>query len=309
MMVTCVEFSQHLSEYAADPETLPESLRVRLDAHVDACGHCQRLLDDVSARLYRDLFEQYVRFPLPISGFSFRRENEQGFKEYKHNATDIVFVLVPGGTFSMGGSQEEHRLAREQSPVPSDRLGHLLRTETPIREVTNRSFLIAKFAVSQSEWQNVMGTEPSAFKGGNRPVERVSWRDCRQFCSETGLDFPTEVQWEYACRGGRSTAFAFGNAVSPDQVAFDRRETVPVDAFEPNVLGLFNMHGNTWEWVSDHYQYSYVSTDRSSSGSLGRTIRGGCYLFDQFGCRSATRGRDTEDYATSLNGFRPALTL
>ncbi len=114
-------------------------------------------------------------------------KNEQGYPEYQHRGTGIVFVGLPGGTFDMGSPETESGRQPDEGPV---------------HKVTLSPFLIAKHEVSQTEWKKVMGVNPSKSKGDTLPVGQVSWEDCQEFCKKTGLSFPTEAQWEYACRAG-----------------------------------------------------------------------------------------------------------
>ena len=195
--------------------------------------------------------------------YEFRRafeslgKNEQGLPEYRHRNTGIEFVSLPGGTFLMGSPGTEARR---------------METEGPAHEVRLSAFLIAKYEVTQELWQKVMGRTPSRFKGQNRPVERVSWNDCQEFCKRSGLSLPTEAQWEYACRAGTQTPFWFGATTTTDQVNHDgsvpygggtkgtsRGTTLPVDALEPNGFGLYNMHGNVWEWCVDSFDVNSYS--------------------------------------------------
>ncbi len=151
--------------------------------------------------------------------------NDQGYPEYRHRQTGIVFVGLPGGTFEMGS--------------PGSEAGRM-DWEGPVHKVTVSPFLIAKYEVSQAEWGKVMGVNPFRFKGDTLPVEQVSWDDCQEFCTKTGLSLPTEAQWEYTCRAGTSGPFG-GTRVLDDMGWYrDNRggRTHPVGEKSPNDFGL-----------------------------------------------------------------------
>jgi len=158
-------------------------------------------------------------------------------QEYKHNATGMEFVLIPGGTFTMGSPGGE-------AGRDSD--------EGPQHQVTLSPYLMSKTEVTQAVWERVMGSNPSYFKGPDRPVEEVSWNDCVSFCEKTGLALPTEAQWEFAARSGTQSAYYFGNDSSSlgNYAWYDGNssgETHPVAQKQPNAYGLYDMAGNVWE--------------------------------------------------------------
>ena len=211
------------------------------------------------------------------------------------------FVGIPGGTFLMG------------SP---DGIGESI--EHPQHQVTLAPFYMGKYPVTQAQWQAVMGNNPSKFKGAERPVEQVAWNQCQEFVkklnahpplsplnkggSQGGWVFrlPTEAEWEYACRAGTETAYSFGDDPVPlgDYGWFDGNsggETHPVGQKQPNAFGLYDLHGNVWEWVADtwHDNYDGAPTDGSVWGNLGdgkaKVLRGGGYFNNPIPCRSAYR--------------------
>lgn len=228
--------------------------------------------------------------------------NTQGYREYRHRATGIVFVRLPGGRSLLG------------SPAGEEWRGT---DEGPLREVGLSPFLIAKFETTQAQWQDVTGGNPAHFQGrqapdvdsGVLPVERVSWDDCQAFCESTGLCLPTEEQWEYACRAGTETPFSVGESITAEQANYNgnpwpsfaatkenRQRTLPVGSFPANPFGLHDMHGNVGEWCTDTYDgrpgvgsaAQREGTERRSDPTL-RVVRGGGW--DSFGadCRSAGR--------------------
>ncbi len=223
--------------------------------------------------------------------------NEQGYPEYRHRETGIVMVRVPGGTFQMGSPETE--IDHEEN-------------EGPVHDVRLSPFLVAKYEVTQKQWEKVMGSRPSGLTGDDLPIDNVLWEECKEFCERTGLALPTEAQWEYACRAETTTPFFFGENITPDQINHGRKATVPVDSFRPNAFGLHQMHGNVWELCRDIFDHEYYAkpdaTEKDplcASGSNLRVVRGGSW-YDSAGlCRSAYRGRWNPSNRSNL-GFRPA---
>jgi formylglycine-generating enzyme required for sulfatase activity len=234
-------------------------------------------------------------------------QNEQGLPEYRHRATGIVMVLLPGGTFHMG-AQKEDPSGPNYDPEAEE-------NEGPVHEVTLRPFLIAKCELTQAEWKSVMGSNPSHFKGDDLPVETISWDDIQRFEARTGLSLPTEAQWEYACRGGSSTPIA-GTGKLDDMGWYDENggsTTHPVGKKAPNGFGLHDNQGNVWEWCEDVYDEDFYKkpeareTDPCSvAGSEDRVFRGGSWSLDAGLCRSSYRFRDGPEYRDRNLGFRPS---
>jgi formylglycine-generating enzyme required for sulfatase activity len=200
--------------------------------------------------------------------------------------------------------------------------------EHPQHRVTTRSFYIGKYEVTQAQYRAVMGTNPSGFKGDNLPVEQISWNDAQEFCRKlsqmSGREYrlPSEAEWEYACRGGTTTAFAFGDSLSSEQANFEGdapyggaakgvwlEKTTPVGSFQPNAFGLYDMHGNVEEWCEDwhHDNYNGAPTDGSARRSGGRgyrVLRGGSYLSPGRGLRSAYPSSSVPSAHIDSVGFR-----
>jgi formylglycine-generating enzyme required for sulfatase activity len=225
-------------------------------------------------------------------------------------ATEVALELVeiPGGTFVMGSPDAEEG-------------GHP--DERPQHSVTVSPFQIGKFPVTQAQWRVVAGwpkvhqeiaAEPSSFKGDERPVEQVSWKDAVEFCSrlshKSGKSYrlPSEAEWEYACRAGTETPFAFGETITLEFVNYDgnhpyggarkglcREQTIPVGSLgAANRFGLYDMHGNVWEWCRDAWHKSYngaPSDGRAweAGGEPYRVLRGGSWLHYANVCRSGFR--------------------
>ena len=215
-------------------------------------------------------------------------------------------VYVEGGTFTMGATSEQG------SEAESD--------EKPAHQVTLSSFSIGKYEVTQEEWEAVMGSNPSSFKGMKLPVEQVSWNDCQDFIRKlnqlTGKHFrlPTEAEWEYAARGGsksRGYKYAGGNDIGSVAwyYGYSGSKTHEVGQKQPNELGLYDMSGNVHEWCQDWYG-SYSGTSQtnptgSSSGSI-RVIRGGSWFFNARNCRVSNRNDYSPDSRDGNLGLRLA---
>ena len=160
-----------------------------------------------------------------------------------------------------------------------------------------------------------MGTNPSRFEGTHNPIEGVSWQDCKNFCEKSGLKLPSEAQWEYACRAGSTDTFA-GTSRLDDMGWYLKnsgRRTHPVGQKKPNGFGLYDMHGNVWEWCEDVMDWQFYEKTESrgknpvcSHGEGGRVFRGGSFTYNAFHCRASTRAGGNPTPDDSYIGFRPA---
>lgn len=216
-------------------------------------------------------------------------------------------VYVEGGTFTMGATPEQGSDASYG--------------EKPTHQVTLSSFSIGKYEVTQEEWQAVMGSNPSQFKGAKRPVEIVSWNDCQEFIRKlnqmTGKHFrlPTEAEWEYAARGGkRSNGYKYAGSNSLGNVAWYRdnsgSKTHPVGQKSPNELGLYDMSGNVWEWCQDWYGSYSSNAQRNPAGATSgsnRVNRGGSWIDGAGDGRSSGRYINTPSDKRGSLGLRLAL--
>ncbi|BAY27396.1 hypothetical protein NIES2100_72200 [Calothrix sp. NIES-2100] len=246
----------------------------------------------------------------------------------------LEMVEIPGGTFWMGASN------KEQDSSDSER---------PIHEVTVPTFFMGKYTITQEQWEKVAGflpkinrylePKPSRFKGHDRlPVESISWYDAVEFCdrlsqyTRNSYRLPSEAEWEYACRAGTTTPFHFGETITSELANYNatktygagvkgtyRKETTEVGSFKvANAFGLYDMHGNLWEWCLDdwHSNYEGAPTDSSAwfndNNNLSQKqgialLRGGSWIVVPNGCRSASRLYlywAVRDYVFSFVGFR-----
>jgi formylglycine-generating enzyme required for sulfatase activity len=216
------------------------------------------------------------------------------------NSIGMEFVLIAAGTFLMGSDDGEN-------------------LEQPVHQVTiSQPFYLGRYAVTQEQWVMVIGANRSDFTGDrNRPVEYVSWEDVQDFiqrlnAKERGAIYrlPTEAEWEYACRAGSKTAYSFGDDTRQlREYAWygENSGTHPVGRKWPNAWGLYDMHGNVWEWVQDWYgKYapeSVTDPQGPTSGSY-RVIRGGSWGAGAGYCRSAYRGHGAPGTRAADLGFR-----
>jgi formylglycine-generating enzyme required for sulfatase activity len=239
-----------------------------------------------------------------------RNASAKYFTEDLGNGVTLEMVEILGGTFIMGSPKSEAKRGSNEGPQ---------------HQVTVPSFYMGKYELTQVQYEAIIGTNPSNFKGDNRPVERVSWNNAVEFCKKlsqkTGKKYrlPSEAEWEYACRAGTTTPFYFGESITPDLVNYDgnytyasapkgkyRRQTTDVGTFPPNSFGLYDMHGNVWEWCQDDYKNDYINapTDGSALTSPSRSaklLRGGSWFLIPVYCRSAFRSYyDLDDFI----GFR-----
>jgi uncharacterized protein (TIGR02996 family) len=224
----------------------------------------------------------------------------------------MTFAWVPPGSFLMGSpEQEEGRQANE----------------TLHRVTLTKGFWLGTHLVIQAQWRRVMGKNPSCFKGEGHPVDSVSWDDCQEFCrkleeaTQHRFRLPTEAEWEYSCRAGTTTPFFLGQTLSTDQANYNgnytygggakgayRQKTRPVGSFPANAFGLYDMHGNLWEWCQDGYADYNIKDieDPQNDSSVARVLRGGSWRARPSWCRSASRGCNAPSYRHFYLGCRVA---
>ncbi|MHC5718845.1 MAG: SUMF1/EgtB/PvdO family nonheme iron enzyme, partial [Nostoc sp.] len=243
-----------------------------------------------------------------------RDANKQAkfFKEDLGNGITLDMVEILGGSFNMGSPSGENGRTE---------------VEEPRHAVNVPAFFIGKFEVTQEQYQQIMmGSNPSYFKGAKRPVEQVSWNNAVDFCNKLSQKagrkyrLPTEAEWEYACRAGTTTPFYFGETITPELVNYNgnwtyasapkgkyRQQTTEVGSFPPNAFGLYDMHGNVWEWCQDTWHDSYKGAPSDGSAWIDndnqiRLRRGGSWKNDPKHCRSADRDRHAG--GSDIVGFR-----
>jgi formylglycine-generating enzyme required for sulfatase activity len=264
------------------------------------------------------------------------RQVHQGqfFTEALNESTGLDMMLIPGGTFEMGQiAAEKAELIRLMG---DEYYQEYLTSELPRHSVSVPLFFMGKYPVTQAQWRAVaayqpvdqrleLKPDPSNFKGDNRPVEQVGWQDAEEFCQRlsamTGRTYrlPSEAEWEYACRAGTTTPFHFGETLSDELANYCaqdreingtfykgtygrgilgqyREATTEVGKFPANSFGLYDMHGNVWEWCEDDWHDNYEGAARDGSAWLEqdrlktrKLVRGGSWYNVPRGCRSASR--------------------
>ncbi|NEO27622.1 MAG: formylglycine-generating enzyme family protein, partial [Kamptonema sp. SIO4C4] len=283
-------------------------------------------------------------------------ERKQGkaefFAEALGNGVQLEMVAIPAGQFMMGAPESEEGSQDD---------------ERPQHQVTVPSFFMGKTPITQAQWRQVasfpkvqrdLDPDPSHFKGDDRPVEKVSWYDALEFCArlsqQTGQNYrlPSEAEWEYACRAGTTTPFYFGATITTDLANYRgtdwtndegktypsfygngprgeyREETTSVGTFPPNAFGLYDLHGNVWEWCADPWHDNY--NDAPQDGRVwdkndnryqnlsdhlaeflkderNHILRGGSWYLIPVNCRSANRYDYVPGSLSDDVGFRVAL--
>ena len=217
----------------------------------------------------------------------------------------LRMAYCPAGSFTMGSPASEKDRSSDEDQVQ-------VRISKP--------FWLGKTEITQAQWRAVMGENPSFFKGDDLPAESVSWEDAQEFIAKVNasgilpagwkLALPTEAQWEYACRAGKTGPYSGG---AWDAVAWyegnSGSKTHPVATKAPNAWGLHDMHGNVWEWCADWYDSAIAGgmDPKGPSSGVDRVYRGGSWNYDAASCRAARRNWDYPDDRDPTLGFRPAL--
>lgn len=231
----------------------------------------------------------------------------------------LEMVHIPSGRFLMG--------------APKNELG-LMEDETPQHWVETKEFFISKYPITQMQWFLVMKQGLSCqFHGANLPLEKVSWFQALDFCHQLSqktrkiYHLPTEAEWEYACRASTSTPFYFGETITTDVANYDgnynyandtkttyQQMTMPIGIFPPNAFGLYDMHGNVWEWTcseySEHYnnEFEINGLDQQQAIDKRMVVRGGSWYSSAVNCRSANRYHVASNSWDNDIGFRVVIS-
>ncbi len=232
----------------------------------------------------------------------------------------MELVWIPPGEFTMGSPASEAERSDDEGPQH--------------RVTISRGFWMGKCEVTQEQYAQIMGENPSDFKGTNLPVEQVSWDDAQEFCRKLQgrlpremagktVGLPTEAEWEYACRAGTTTPFHYGDSLDASMANFDgnypyergregeyRKQTTSVGSFQPNNWGLYDMHGNVWEWCQDwkdDYPSGAITDPTGPDTGSRRVLRGGSWRNRARSCRSANRNIYGPGRRLNYIGFRCLL--
>lgn len=244
-------------------------------------------------------------------------DSSKGKKKFT-NSIGMEFVFVTPGTFLMGSPEEDYNRDID---------------ETQHRVTLTRAFFIQTSEVTQKQWKQIMGTNPSKYVycGEKCPVETISWNDAKAFISKlnikektNGYRLPTEAEWEYACRAGTDTLFYFGNSLYSSQANYNGshplpgdprgrnlNRTVPVKSYPPNKLGIHDMHGNVYEWCEDWYAEYPRGHSIDPTGpptGISKVCRGGGLSSYARRCRSANRTKHLPSYWNFYIGLRLVFT-
>jgi formylglycine-generating enzyme required for sulfatase activity len=307
---------EHREPDQFEPEHVPEALREALT----------RALHHKPEKRYANAAEFRAALPRAPSPPPHPPSHLHKPGEQLTNSLGMKFAWIPPGTFLMGSPESEE--GREGA------------CEGPQHEVTiSRPFYLGVYPVTQREYEAVMGQNPSHF-GGNpdHPVEKVRWNKAVEFCQRlSALEaerqagrvyrLPTEAEWEYACRAGTTTPFHFGASASSTQANFDGnypcggapagpflQQTAKVGSYPANAWGLYDLHGNVWEWCNDWFAEEYyrksdkIDPQGPSTGTM-RVLRGGPWSDQGVWCRAACRGVNGPGGHKNTYGFRVACSV
>ncbi len=276
----------------------------------------QEVLAEKAAERARKPTTLLQTFPLEIVQFDRAGQEEsrtdglaQYFVEFLPSGIDLSMAYIPAGNFQMGSADAQGDA-----------------DERPRHQVTVPAFLMGKYPVTQAQWRVVAALPPvkiafdatSHFQGNNRPMESISWNEAEEFCqrlsrhTNRAYRLPSEAEWEYACRVKTTTEFYFGDTLTAAMAnhAMSVGETSVVGNYLPNAFGLYDLHGNVWEWCADHWHGNYQGAPLDGTAWLQngdsdrRVIRGGSWIYRSADCRAAVRNHNSSFNRNNDVGFR-----
>ena len=329
LAVTCIRLLTGYLQNADDSDALFDSMRMQwvwkqyvsvskdLEIVLDKMlqdfpiNRFQSAMEVLSALQSEQLSSTTPTNPTPFQQNGTSLNEGKSFTENLGNGVILEMVAIPGEKFLMGSPQGEGN-----------------DNEKPQHQVTVSPFYIGKYPVTQAQWERVanlskvkidLNRKPSHFKGANLPVETVSWNDAQEFCARLSkythkiYRLPSEAEWEYACRAKTTTLYYFGDSITSDLVncgKFIFGKTTDVGKFPPNNFGLYDMHGNVWEWCEDGWHENYINAPIWPNDNIPwisnnnyKVLRGGSWLSNGDYCRSAYRDHNFSNSSNGI-GFR-----
>ncbi len=248
------------------------------------------------------------------------------FTEILEDNISLNMVEIIGGDFQMGRENRPSKKLVKQSQNEN------FQREIPQHKVKIKSFYLSQFLITQSQWKAIaslskvkdsLQLSPSRFVGVDLPVEMVSWEDAIEFClrlsraTKREYRLPTEAEWEYAARAGTDTAYHYGDILTPVLANYRSenltdvyyQQTTPVNKFAPNKFGLYDMHGNLWEWCQDDWHENYENAPNDGTAwinplSMTKVLRGGAWCCHSLSSRSASRWYSLPFAREDFIGFR-----
>ncbi len=328
------EFAEKIAVNISNPLPIPQSSPPPLKTSIFDVATIE-ILETRTFEFTLATIERQYQNPFKRKKWVIKKEKRrtEGIVEKLAEGVELELMEIPGGTFMMGTEDEEiERLVKKFD-------WQYFRREKPPHRVTVSFFYMGRYPITQAQWQAIaatakididLETNPSHFKGDELPVERVNWYEATEFCKrlsrETKREYrlPSEAEWEYACRAGTTTAFHFGETIRADLANYRgtktyadeptgeyRRKTTPVGYFKAaNAFGLYDMHGNVWEWCADTWHDNYDGAPRDGSawienGDDNRSpLRGGSWYNYPGSCRSAYRNYYARRGDCNYFGFR-----
>jgi formylglycine-generating enzyme required for sulfatase activity len=265
-------------------KTIKECVKMKLD--VEAEGFSKELEEIRAGKINAEMkVEEKKTMPIfleaPFSAVAAKNAQKELAKSLSKpreakidlgKGVKLEMVLIPAGKFMMGS--------------PASQIGRKS-DETQYEVTLTKPFYMGKYEVTQEQWQAVMGDNPSLAKGAKLPVNKLSWNDCQQFInklnakSNGGYRLPTEAEWEYACRAGTITAYSYGDSLTKSDASIEGGSIKLVGSYTPNAFGLYDLHGNVWEWCEDwygDYPAGSITDPKVPAEGPGRVLRGQSFL-------------------------------
>ena len=293
-------------------KTIKDCLKMKLD--VEAEGFSKDL-EEIKAGKVKAVVKKTkpIFLEAPFSAESAKTAQMELAKRLQKEAEEKIdlgkgvkleMVLIPAGKFMMGSPASE--VGRNEN-------------ETQHEVTLTKPFYMGKYEVTQEQWEDVMGNNPSRVKGAKLPGTMVNWSDCQDFVKKLNAKtngsyrLPTEAEWEYACRAGTSTAYSYGDSLTKNDANIDGSSIKAVGSYKSNAFGLYDMHGNVWEWCEDWfggYPAGALVDPKGPATGGARVYRGGSF-FGTDGARSSFRGSSRSNVTFRFGvtcGFRLVMT-